>query len=382
MKALHKKINFLLHNPRLITDNRMSIINGMDDFTNYSAFILENPDEFISMYDNENKRGAYDISESIAKIILAEVYYQADDCYNALIMINSALAFLEKKDNVEIWVVAKYIQLCIMIVTGQLKAIFPLVDSMKEDVINSHNKQLIANYEALVVWCALYDDEWDIIDDWMENKAPNEFGNIEFEDALACFVKARVYYFQGKYYSLITLLQALENVLKNRGRVMQLCELYMLMAMALYADNRKKDAFEYFEKILKECAEREFVRLLADEGEPIYRMISEYLESKEEDKDNKVSDEQIKFLKRVRKASKNIAIEFPHYLKEHRVDQANLTKREQEILKLLTKNRSNLEIAELLGCSVNTVKYHMKNIFKKLDVNNRKDAVAAAKKRR
>lgn len=375
MEALYEILDNLLTNPKTITDNRMSIINGTKDFTEYGSLILNNLNEFTGTYEAQKQRGISDISESVVKIILAEIYYQADDCYNALVMTNSALAFLEKKDNVEIWVVAKYIQLCIMIVTGQLKAIFPLVDSMKEDVLASHNEQLIANYEALVVWCALYDDDWKVIDEWMENKAPNEFGKIVLEDALACFVKARVYYFQGKYYSLITLLQFLEPVLKEKNRIMQLCELYMLMAMALYADHHKKEAFEYLERIIADCTQRDFVRLLADEGEPMYRMINEYLE-KYEPKD----DKQIKFLKRVKKASKSMALEFPHYLKNHRFDNQNLTRREQEILNLLANNRTNLEIAEFFGCSINTVKYHIKSIFKKLGVNNRKDAVAFIKR--
>lgn len=375
MEILYEKLNYLLRNPQLITEGRLSIVNGVEDFTEYSPLILNKSKEFISVYEDKNKQVTCDISECIAKIILAESYYQADDCYNALIMTNSALAFLERKENVEIWVVAKYIQLCIMIVTGQLEAIFPLVDGMREDIFNSHNEQLIANYEALATWCALYDDDWKVIDNWMETKAPNEFKDIEFKDAVACFVKARVYYFQGKYYSLITLLQSLENTLKEKNRVMQLCELYMLMAMALYADNHKSEAFEYLNKIVDDCTQRDFVRLLADEGEPMYRMISEYMESCDV-----ADDKKVRFLKRVKKASKNMAIEFPYYLKNHRFTQVNLTRREQEILSLLANGRSNTEIAEFFDCSINTVKYHLKNIFKKLGVNNRKDAVASVRR--
>lgn len=375
MINIYDRLNYLLKNPKSITDNRMSILNGLEDLTEYGPQILSDAHAFVNNYENKDDPGRCDISECIAKIILAETYYQADNCYNALVMTNSALAFLEKKDNVEVWVVAKYIQLCIMIVTGQLKAIYPLVDSMKDDVMDSDNEQLIDNYEALVAWCALYDNDNKLVDEWMENKAPDEFEKIELKHAFAGLVKARIYFFQEKYYSLITLLQALENVLVDKGRVMEKCEIYMLMALALYADNHKEEAFSYIGRIVKDCSQRGFVRLLADEGEPMYHMISDYIDS------CGITDEnQLKYLKKVRKAAKNVALEFPNYLKSFRFEKYNLTRKEQEILNLLLDNRSNQEIADFLECSVNTVKFHLKNIFKKLEVDNRKDAIALVKK--
>ena len=57
-----------------------------------------------------------------------------------------------------------------------------------------------------------------------------------------------------------------------------------------------------------------------------------------------------------------------------------LSARELTTLKLMTENLTNKEIAERTFVSVNTVKTHLKNIFIKLDVNNRSDAVAKAKK--
>ncbi|MDO9534328.1 MAG: LuxR C-terminal-related transcriptional regulator [Bacillota bacterium] len=48
-----------------------------------------------------------------------------------------------------------------------------------------------------------------------------------------------------------------------------------------------------------------------------------------------------------------------------------LTKRERDILELLMKGMKNKEIADALFLSVHTVKTHMQNIFKKMDVTNR-----------
>ncbi len=53
-----------------------------------------------------------------------------------------------------------------------------------------------------------------------------------------------------------------------------------------------------------------------------------------------------------------------------------LTARERELLGALANGWSNLQIASRIGISRNTVKYHLKNLYDKLGVNNRAMAVA------
>ena len=53
-----------------------------------------------------------------------------------------------------------------------------------------------------------------------------------------------------------------------------------------------------------------------------------------------------------------------------------LTARERELLGALANGWTNLQIAARTGISANTVKYHLKNLYDKLGVNNRAMAVA------
>ena len=53
-----------------------------------------------------------------------------------------------------------------------------------------------------------------------------------------------------------------------------------------------------------------------------------------------------------------------------------LTPRERELLAALANGWTNLQIAARIGISSNTVKYHLKNLYDKLGVNNRAMAVA------
>ncbi len=56
----------------------------------------------------------------------------------------------------------------------------------------------------------------------------------------------------------------------------------------------------------------------------------------------------------------------------------HLSDRELEVLGLVSRGMANKTIADKLSISENTVKYHMKNILQKLDVQNRTEAVSHA----
>jgi two-component system, NarL family, nitrate/nitrite response regulator NarL len=53
-----------------------------------------------------------------------------------------------------------------------------------------------------------------------------------------------------------------------------------------------------------------------------------------------------------------------------------LTKRELDVLSLIAAGHTNKQIAALEGVSPNTINFHVKNVYQKLGVNNRSQAVA------
>ncbi len=55
-------------------------------------------------------------------------------------------------------------------------------------------------------------------------------------------------------------------------------------------------------------------------------------------------------------------------------DTRGLTRRELEILRLVAEGHSNAQLAKMLWVTEQTVKFHLSNIYRKLDVSNRTEA--------
>ena len=78
---------------------------------------------------------------------------------------------------------------------------------------------------------------------------------------------------------------------------------------------------------------------------------------------------------------KQVLVETQHFvLNEAELARLRLSKRELEVLQLMAEGLSNLQIAEQLFISLNTVKTHSSKIFDKLEVQRRTQAVEMARK--
>jgi DNA-binding CsgD family transcriptional regulator len=67
-------------------------------------------------------------------------------------------------------------------------------------------------------------------------------------------------------------------------------------------------------------------------------------------------------------------------INESELKKLNLTNREHEVLQLIAQGKSNTEIAESLFLSVSTIKTHASNLFVKMDVKSRTQAIEKAKR--
>ena len=160
------------------------------------------------------------------------------------------------------------------------------------------------------------------------------------------------------------------TLLDYANRYMDMCEARLLYSMALFSLNEKTEAYDTLSQILPVIKKNHYYRLVADEGEYMYRLLRSYCS------DRNIQDDE---LNRLIELSKEMGILYPDYLRRRPDKFPELTHTEKQVLYLMSDERTNAQIADYLNISINTVKFHCKNIFEKLDVANRRQAIKTAR---
>lgn len=76
---------------------------------------------------------------------------------------------------------------------------------------------------------------------------------------------------------------------------------------------------------------------------------------------------------------KMVIVNAAFHFNEHAQIQRGISKRELEVLELMAQGLANQEIADTLFVSLNTIKTHSSNLFSKLEVSRRTQAIQKGK---
>jgi LuxR family maltose regulon positive regulatory protein len=174
---------------------------------------------------------------------------------------------------------------------------------------------------------------------------------------------ARLLLVQRRYEEAGLILSTIEQMAEDGGRRRALITIYLLQARMRWAQGQRDAAHSRVKSALRLAATQGYLRAFLDEGEVIAAVLSNV---------------------------RHIAPHFVDSVLEAFLRQGTsvergadslmepLTARELEILRLIAAGRSNPEIAESLYLSLNTIKWHAKNLYGKLGVSNRVEAAARA----
>ena len=174
----------------------------------------------------------------------------------------------------------------------------------------------------------------------------------------------------GRYERAINLLQRLLYYADVMDRCYIRMEAGLLMAIARY---RMEDPVweEIFAQVMTEAESYHFVRLISREGAAVNRMLRE----------TTWTGNNTDYLGAVTAETEKMAKAYPGYLKII-AEEASLCENAIRILKLQAEGLTTAEIAGELALSVENIKYHNKQNFKKLGVKSKTAAVIEAQKRK
>lgn len=163
----------------------------------------------------------------------------------------------------------------------------------------------------------------------------------------------------------------------------------LLLALAYCQLEQNKQAFDYLQQALLLLIPTGAVRIILDEHQNIWDMLHQLSQNiilhKQQDDRYVQLQRYIQDLFSLRKSQsqqeKPITVTSSHHLDHGEQDAEGLSKREIQILEKVSEGLTDAEIADLIFLSVNTVKWHLRNIYNKLMVRSRLEAVTEAKRK-
>ena len=171
----------------------------------------------------------------------------------------------------------------------------------------------------------------------------------------------------------LALLNALLGPAEATGRMGRVIEILALRALALQALDRVGEALDTLGRALELAESEGYVRTFVDEGPPMARLLAQVSRLSAEPSVAVYARQLLAALQPATPPTSHPSPAKPSALIEP------LTEREVEVLRLLAQGLTNPEIAQQLVISLPTVKSHTRNIYGKLGVHSRRQAVVQAR---
>jgi len=347
-----------------VTANRSIIISKMLRGTLYEA-----EKQCIDLLEYLSKRHAEKIP--IAGVIyndLAGVYYEWNELDKATECVKKALD-LGKKGEI-MWVLCTSYMI--------LAKIF-FANSNIEDALKYMNKA-----EEMMINDKLFDvrTEFEVA----KGKMFLKMGNFQEAEKLINYeilnssekrnIAYTSYYITKLQYFILTnllneaeqLVSSLCESFESKSIYKEFAEVLILKSILCEKRGNTEDTLESLLKAINISYKEKYLRIFLDKGEYLKNIIL------------KIQDKLQLRLEKEKKVFLNKIIEdFNEVTIIKKLDMIEiLSIRELEVLKYLREGRTNSEIADSLFVSINTVKTHLLNIYTKLDVHSRTEALAKA----
>lgn len=348
-----------------ITCNGPTIMNGGRDFCEWS----KRDTELYKILAVPFKTVFGKSSAGMAELSLAESYWEKGESdYEIMRLVSKGQMEADMRGRAELSFVAVGLLAQLHMLHDHKEDAISIIKAFREKNLNA-NPKLIKNIDTVLCRIALLTGDTKTVDIWMES-APDEESDFNVLYRYMYMCKIRCYLFANKYEKAFTLLNKMMFYADMCERTFIKIECLLLMAVWERRSGLNEwdatlcSALEYAENY-------NFVRIFSREGAAIIDML----------KRCSYRYSSTKFKKQLFEDVEQMSAQYPAYLNTEVQKKPEIPENALSILKLQSQGFSNDEIAKMLFISTNTVKYHCKENYRKLGVNNRQEAIVEARKR-
>ncbi|MGH8518194.1 MAG: LuxR C-terminal-related transcriptional regulator, partial [Panacagrimonas sp.] len=193
-------------------------------------------------------------------------------------------------------------------------------------------------------------------------------------------IEARLALARGAAAEALETVAGLLHHVRQTQQLRKHVELLLIRAMAQQAMGRSNDALRTLTEALRLAAPERLMRVFLDEGERLHPLIGA-LKAADKNANAGADDESLqKLLEQLASTIRSGGV--PHAVATQSESGVldPLTPRELQILRMMESGMSAKQLARALFVSEGTVKWHLYNMYGKLDVRNRSAAIAKARR--
>jgi LuxR family maltose regulon positive regulatory protein len=204
---------------------------------------------------------------------------------------------------------------------------------------------------------------------WADTRGLSPEGRFDLRNEIEYLTLVRILLAEGRTDEATRLLSRLQNPMESAGRHGNLIEVLVLHAAALDMQGDTPSALAVLGRAVSLAHLEGYMRVFLDGGKPIEALLRTAI--------TRWKDHDI--LAYTRKLLAAFTDENPPPTARQASQPGSLSERELDVLRLMAAGCSDREIADELVIAVGTAKRHAANIFDKLDVRNRTEAVTKAR---
>lgn len=269
---------------------------------------------------------------------------------------------------------------------GDIDSAFEIIEDGEKKLKYMGGIHMLPLFSAFKVRMCIEAGDYDTVEDWMGKNCLDIYDIPNKQKMYEHITLARALITRKDFNNSLLFLSRLLVFANKEQHLLYEIEILNLQAIIYLAIGKTQKAMETLNESLKLGEKEGYERIFIEEGIPMAALLGRFLRwnIKQESAGNSLVSPI--YIRKLIKYTRDYCITIKTCMTGKAMSQNNithinrpLTKREKDVLHLLDSELTNAEIAYTLDITLNTVKVNCTNIYRKLDVKNREQAVRRAR---
>ncbi len=314
-----------------------------------------------------------------AIIGLGRIYYEWDDLETARVYLVEGVKLAEYGENLDRLLLAYDAYFKYLITISDFAQAHEKLIQIKALASSHFNPPIImANIDALEIELAIAERDVDSVQAKLfdHSTKPGRISGALFEKKWLAF--AKLFSAVGQVQAAIDILKDITFVAGKQKR--QYSEIYLRTCLALQYQKlgQNEKARDELNKVLKLAEPQNYLRNYLDIDSAVLPMLQDSLKAPISGRDSG-SLSRVNYIARIVTAIEENSRNGKESTEVSPADKSLVTQREREVIQLLAEGLSYIEISYQMHISINTLKTYIKNIYGKLGIHNKVEAINKAK---